>query len=67
MHDNLLNPKERRRLMKDEKPYRSIVSPVYQAEGIVDELIKRIREDVTKITEEFEIVLVEDGSIDQSW
>jgi len=53
--------------MTDEKPYLSIVSPVYQAEGIVDELVKRITEEVTKITEEFEIVLVEDGSIDQSW
>jgi len=53
--------------MTDKKPYLSIVSPVYQAEGIVDELIKRITEEVTSITEEFEIVLVEDGSSDQSW
>jgi dolichol-phosphate mannosyltransferase len=53
--------------MTDEKPYLSIVSPVYQAEGILDELVKRITEEVTRITEEFEIVLVEDGSSDQSW
>jgi len=53
--------------MTDKKPYISIVSPVYQAEEIVDELVKRITEEVTSITEEFEIVLVEDGSSDQSW
>ena len=53
--------------MTDKKPYISIVSPVYQAEKIVDELVKRITEEVTSITEEFEIVLVEDGSSDQSW
>ena len=53
--------------MTDKKPYISIVSPVYQSEGIVDELVKRITEEVTRITEEFEIVLVEDGSSDQSW
>jgi polyisoprenyl-phosphate glycosyltransferase len=53
--------------MTDENPYISIVSPVYQAEGIVDELVKRIREEVTRITEDYEIVLVEDGSPDQSW
>ena len=53
--------------MTDKKPYISIVSPVYQSEGIVDELVKRITEEVTRITEDFEIVLVEDGSSDQSW
>jgi glycosyltransferase involved in cell wall biosynthesis len=49
------------------KPLLSIVSPVYQAEKIVDELVKRIAEEVTKITTNFEIILVEDGSPDNSW
>ena len=53
--------------MIDKKPYISIVSPVYHAEGIVDELIKRIIDEVTRITENFEIILVDDGSSDQSW
>ena len=35
--------------MRDEKPYISIVSPVYQAEEIVDELIKRIKEEVQEL------------------
>ena len=45
----------------------SIVSPVYKAENIVDELVKRIIESVSKITSDFEIILVEDGSPDNSW
>ena len=48
-------------------PYLSIISPVYEAESIVDELVKRIKEVTNKITENFEIILVEDGSQDQSW
>jgi dolichol-phosphate mannosyltransferase len=49
------------------KPHLSIVSPVYRAEKIVDELVKRIIEEVSKITPNFEVVLVEDGSPDSSW
>src|SRR4051812_11330545 len=45
----------------------SIVSPVYKAEKIVDELVKQVTEEVSKITSDFEIILVEDGSVDQSW
>ena len=45
----------------------SIVSPVYKAENIVDELVRRIHESVYVITSDYEIILVEDGSEDQSW
>lgn len=45
----------------------SIVSPVYKAEGLIDELIARIIQEVSKITSHFEIILVEDGSPDKSW
>lgn len=45
----------------------SIVSPVYMAEKIVDELVNRIVETVSTITTDFEIILVEDGSPDNSW
>lgn len=47
--------------------YLSVISPVYNASEIVDELVKRIKEEVIKITEDFEIILVDDGSIDNSW
>ena len=45
----------------------SIVSPVYKAETMIDELVIRISESVAKITSSFEIILVEDGSQDGSW
>jgi glycosyltransferase involved in cell wall biosynthesis len=49
------------------KPYLSIVSPVYKAELIVSELVKRIGVSASKITDNYEIVLVEDNSPDNSW
>jgi len=48
-------------------PHISVVSPVYMAEEIVPELVSRIKKSVTKITDNFEIILVEDGGTDKSW
>ena len=48
-------------------PYFSIVSPVYRAELLVDLLVETIIKEVTPITEDFEIILVDDGSPDKSW
>ncbi len=45
----------------------SVISPVYRAEASVDELVLKIVEAASKITESFEIILVEDGSPDGSW
>jgi dolichol-phosphate mannosyltransferase len=45
----------------------SIVSPVYKAEKIIPELVRRIKESVSKITPHFEIILVEDCGPDNSW
>lgn len=45
----------------------SIVSPVYAAEGIVDELVKRLHAAASRITEDYEILLVEDRGPDRSW
>lgn len=47
--------------------FMSIVSPVYRAENIVPELVRRIQESTSKITEDYEIILVCDGSPDNSW
>lgn len=52
--------------MNDE-PLISIVSPVYKAEKIVPELIRRIVLSVEAITNNYEMVLVCDGSPDDSW
>lgn len=51
----------------EEAPVLSVVSPVYQADEIVDELVKRITQEASKVTPRFEIVLVDDGSPDSSW
>lgn len=48
-------------------PTISIVSPVYNAEDIVDVLVDRVLAEIENITTEYEIVLVNDGSSDESW
>jgi glycosyltransferase involved in cell wall biosynthesis len=45
----------------------SIISPVYKAEKIVDELVLRIKTEAEKVTSDYEIILVEDGGGDNSW
>lgn len=45
----------------------SVVIPVYQAEGCLDELYRRLRASLELITRDWEIMLVEDCSPDQSW
>lgn len=45
----------------------SVVSPVYNADKLVDSLVERITASVSKITPDFEIVLVDDFSPDNSW
>lgn len=45
----------------------SVISPVYKAENIVDELVNRLKLHLEQISEHFEIILVEDGSPDNSW
>ena len=45
----------------------SIVSPIYRAENIVEELVRQIIKSVEPLTSDFEIVLVNDASPDHSW
>jgi polyisoprenyl-phosphate glycosyltransferase len=54
-------------MLEDKEIEISIVSPVYRAESIIPELVRRIDAEVSKITTSFEIILVEDGSPDDSW
>jgi polyisoprenyl-phosphate glycosyltransferase len=51
----------------ESKLYLSIVSPVYKAGNIVNELVTRIEMVVSQITMNYEIILVEDASPDNSW
>lgn len=48
-------------------PHISIVSPVYRAENCVAELCRRLKLVIAPITEDFEIILVEDRGPDNSW
>jgi len=45
----------------------SIISPVYKAEKIVDELVNRIMATLERMQVSYEIILVEDGGPDNSW
>ena len=48
-------------------PLISIVSPEYKGSRMVEELVARIKASVSSITENYEIILVNDGSPDDSW
>ncbi len=45
----------------------SIVSPVYKAPEILPELVARLEESLSKITDSFEVILVDDGCPWDSW
>lgn len=45
----------------------SIVSPVYRGEKMLGELVQRIHEAISPMTDDYEIVLVNDCSPDDSW
>jgi dolichol-phosphate mannosyltransferase len=45
----------------------SVVIPVYMAEQVLDSLVIRLCSSLLKIDEDFEILLIEDGSSDRSW
>jgi len=45
----------------------SVVSPVYRAEKIVDELVRRLTIELSAITDNYEILLIEDCGPDNSW
>ena len=48
-------------------PLISVVSPVYQGEKMVEELVQRVSRSVGSITQDYEIILVNDASPDHSW
>ena len=50
-----------------QNPLISIVSPVYRGEKMVAELVRRNVESVSVITDDYEIILVNDASPDGSW
>lgn len=49
------------------RPQFSLVSPVYQASATLADLVRRLHEAVQPLTEDYEIILVDDRSTDDSW
>lgn len=49
------------------KDFLSIISPVYRAEKLIFPLVDTIEREVSSFHDNFEIVLVDDGSPDNSW
>lgn len=45
----------------------SVVIPLFNESSLIIELISRVKRNVELITEDFEIILVDDGSDDDSW
>jgi glycosyltransferase involved in cell wall biosynthesis len=45
----------------------SVVIPVYNSEASLEELCDRIKEVFTRLKESYEIILVDDSSVDNSW
>lgn len=53
--------------MPDQKPFFSIISPVYRAEKIVNKLVSEIQKTMALMEVSYEIILVDDRSPDNSW
>ncbi|MDD4148512.1 MAG: glycosyltransferase family 2 protein [Bacteroidales bacterium] len=51
----------------EEQALISIVSPIYRAENTIEELVYLLKKHLIKITPNFEIILVNDASPDNSW
>jgi polyisoprenyl-phosphate glycosyltransferase len=49
------------------RPYISVVIPVYKAERILPALCERLRAALQQLTSDYEVILVCDGSPDRSW
>ena len=45
----------------------SVISPIYKGEKMLDELVSRIEASVETFTKDYEIILVNDCSPDDSW
>jgi glycosyltransferase involved in cell wall biosynthesis len=45
----------------------SVVLPLFNEDSLIEELVKRVKSNVELITKDFEIILVDDGSQDNTW
>ena len=61
------NGTQRIRIAPVSIPVISVVIPVYQTDGLIDELVGRLQASLNTITRSYEIILVDDASTDSSW
>lgn len=54
-------------MMQENSPYISVVIPEYYGEKMVHELVQRLVTSLKSITENYEIILVNDASPDNTW
>jgi len=47
--------------------YLSVVVPVFNESSLIEELLKRVINNAKLVTADFEIIIVDDGSQDQTW
>jgi dolichol-phosphate mannosyltransferase len=45
----------------------SVILPIYNEETLIEELVSRVVLNLQQVTEDYEIILIDDGSIDESW
>jgi dolichol-phosphate mannosyltransferase len=45
----------------------SVVVPVFNEESLIGELVKRVKTNAQLISDDFEIILIDDGSQDKTW
>jgi len=45
----------------------SVIIPVYNSSLILDKLVQRLGAELPKLCDEFEVILINDGSLDNSW
>ena len=55
------------RVSPSARPQFSVVSPVYQASATVEELVHRLHATLQTLSPDYEIILVDDRSTDDSW
>lgn len=53
--------------MNKKNPFISIVSPVYRAETIIQELVSQVSFEMNQLGLDYEVILVNDASPDNSW
>lgn len=53
--------------MQTDRPHISVISPVYGAAGLLEQLVSRIEQALEPVSENYEIILVEDCGPDDSW